>query len=342
VLEEAREAAEEERARRAGREAYWGPRAGRPAAVRAEPKPKPKAEEGVEEAVGGAPESGPAPAALVEVGRAAEAGALEEGLKELDSRIIERAMEEAALVLWASFGAGAVGSPGSPWRVVKDERLYDMYREAGELGTRMVVERSIERIRKVLVAEKGGKGWPLYRRFDDPKVRDEVVKIILETYSGCRDEIIAMRDRLRGEAWDALARTLRDATPFPLGDGRVLLLTDRLDAIIARRGEGYIRIEGRDGRILGHRRLSEILAALTDENTRIVKRYEVPVKVKQFVISPKSLPGVEDPERVEIVVLQCPSCYEVMRDTLTGLPFICGCSYPAKQHRLYESRPRQG
>jgi hypothetical protein len=271
---------------------------------------------------------------------------LEEEFRKLDSKLIEGAKKEAIFVLWASFGDPSVSSPKELWYVVNDERLYDMYREAGELGTRMVFEKSIENIRKILVGRRGGKDWlTLYKAFDDPKVRDEAVKVILETYRECRDEIIMMRDKLRGEVWDALVRTLRNATPFPIGDGRALILTDTLDVIIAKRreNEGYIRIEGKDGRIIGYKRLSEVLATLTEENTRIVRSYEMPLprKVKRLVISPKSFPGVEDPGKIEIVVLQCSNCGEIMRDGLTDLPHVCGeCNSPAKEHRLYEGKPR--
>jgi hypothetical protein len=339
ILREAREAVEEEKREKKAERGFFGFH--REREPRREPKPKVEVEEKAEKPK-------PIPVEVEEeVEEAVKPEAsLEEELKKLDSKLIERARKEAIFVLWASFDSRTLGSPESRWHVVNDERLYDMYREAGELGTRMVFEKSIGKLRKVMLAEKGGKYWyPLYKSFDDPKARDGAVKVILETYKECRDEIIMMRDKLRGEVWDALARTLRDATPFPIGDGRALILTDTLDVIIAKRreNEGYIRIEGKDGRIIGYKRLSEVLATLTKENTRIVRSYEMPLprKVKRLVISPKSFPGVEDPGKIEIVVPQCLNCGEIMRDGFTDLPHVCSeCNSPAKEHRLYEGKPR--
>jgi len=244
-------------------------------------------------------------------------------VEQLQIEVMDRIVREARKILAVSFPHS-----GDPWKVLIDERLREMYMEAGEVGTRIVMEKSIPRLKEDAMSPVSHKLFkrtshfpPRPKRFDDPEVAEKVVKNILETYNSMRDEVVKLRDRLGERVWEALARTLRDSTPILLEDGRVLLLSKNPQVVIGIDRDTY----------LGPTRLPEVIARLKEGNCTITDTPSLATKVSIVEVFPEQLVGLAG-KTLKLATIQCPYCNRVARDHLTGLPFVCECGWPARSY----------
>jgi transcriptional regulator with XRE-family HTH domain/predicted RNA-binding Zn-ribbon protein involved in translation (DUF1610 family) len=337
VLEEAREAAEEERARRAEREAYWGPRAGRPAATRAGPKPAASARESMVEA---RPAPGVEEAGVEEPRPSAE-------YMEAKRRILPARRVEARTVLmellmrefpWA-------GDPS-----ILANEFIGIYDEAGPIGTLITLKLAMPRLMKILKPSRPPPraiGWlsivesaPFYKK------RNEVINAIYQTYQENRDKILEAVARHKEEEARVLLEVFKSVEPrivehesghktylyFVPEKPMVALVVDKEVYVTLRDVEGEKGAKRRERRV----RVQEALA----ERRFLGVRWWIN---KGAVAKTEEVRVLESPEGLG--VFECPGCGEVARDLYTGLPFICHkCLWPipfdSLPYQLRDSRRR--
>jgi len=248
--------------------------------------------------------------------------------EESAEKMVEEVVEEATKEFERAF-VSMFPRLGKPY-FSKCPTLMEMYKGLGPLGTRLLVESSIDKIRSIIQPSHFFKikKFEIYPPPPEPiysEKGDKIIEALLDTYKSRGEEILSMVTKIRS----GLAEAILDA----LNRGRItytgniyLITVEKPKVIIAPAEIDKLSISGRTSSLM------EALASMlpgefSEEPEGSYGKLEL-VKVSVNIPSSELAPSISL-RRTSVYGFKCPKCGKLMIDAVLGRPVNCAnCGFP--------------